>query len=120
MERKHANGMKQENGCPKSITYAVRTPRFSKQDAWKARPLEKSKSDTVRIERVHKSEVIIIHFTDGSIMGLETGSNAGNVASDNKGLRPEDFHVNFRPQWVPELPRGMRKHSPRKKTAGAE
>jgi|HubBroStandDraft_5_1064220.scaffolds.fasta_scaffold65315_1 hypothetical protein len=60
---------------------------------------------------VHGSEVVIIHFTDGSIMGLETGSNAGNIASsdNNNALRPEDFHVNFRPQWVPELPKGTRK-----------
>jgi len=69
-------------------------------------------------EGVHGSEVIIIHFRDGSIMGLETGSNAANIASRNDGLRPEDFHVNFRPQWVPELPKGMQKHSPKKKTGG--
>jgi hypothetical protein len=66
-------------------------------------------------EGVHGSEVVIIHFTDGSIMGLETGSNAGNIASNNNGLHPEDFHVNFRPQWVPELPKAIKKHSPKKK-----
>lgn len=69
-------------------------------------------------EGVHGSEVVIIHFTDGSIMGLETGSNAGNVASNHDGVRPEDFHVNFRPQWVPELPKGMQKHSSKKRTGG--
>ncbi len=67
-------------------------------------------------EGVHGSEVVIIHFTDGSMMGLETGSNAGNIASRNDGIRPDDFHVSFRPQWVPELPKGMRKRSSRKKS----
>ncbi len=57
------------------------------------------------IEGVHGSEAIIIHFTDGSIMGLATGSNAENVASDENRMRPEDFHVDFAVQWVPELPK---------------
>ena len=67
---------------------------------------------------VHGSEVIIMHFTDGSIMGLETGSNAANVSSRSDGVRPEDFHVNFRPQWVPDPLKGMRKRSPKKSTGG--
>ncbi len=70
-------------------------------------------------EGVHGSEVIIIHFRDGSILGLETGSNAGNFVRADNGLRPENFHVNFRPHWVPELPKGMRQTvSTRKKTGG--
>ena len=71
-------------------------------------------------EGVHGSEAIIIYFTDGSIMGLETGSNAQNVASRNDGVRPEHFHVNFRPQWVPGLPTGTRKHGPKKQKTGGE
>jgi hypothetical protein len=61
------------------------------------------------IERVHESEALIIHFTDGSIMSLEGGSNVGNLVSDENGLRPEDFHVSFVVHWVPELPKGMQK-----------
>jgi len=53
------------------------------------------------IEGVHQSEAIILHFTDGSILGIDTGSNAANIASDYKGLNPEDFHTDFMLHWVP-------------------
>ena len=64
------------------------------------------------IEGVHESEALIIYFTDGSIMSLQAGSNVGNLASNDNGLRPEDFHVDFIVHWVPELPKGMSKSSP--------
>lgn len=64
------------------------------------------------IEGVHESEVLIIYFTDGSIMSLQAGSNAGNLANDENELRPEDFHLDFILHWVPELPKGMPKPSP--------
>jgi hypothetical protein len=66
-------------------------------------------------EGVHGSEAIVIYFTDGSIMGLATGSNAGNLARNENGIRPEDFHVSFLVQWVPELPKGLKKHSRKNK-----
>jgi hypothetical protein len=40
-------------------------------------------------------------------MGLTSGSNAGNFSNDENGLRPEDFHVSFIVDWVPERPKGM-------------
>ncbi len=58
---------------------------------------------------VHESEALIVHFTDGSIMSLEAGSNAGDLVSDENGLHPEDFHVRFIVHWVPELPKAMEK-----------
>lgn len=64
-----------------------------------------------KIGGVHESETLIVHFTDGSIMSLETGSNAGNLAGDENRLRPEDFHVDFIVHWVPELPKGLKKPS---------
>lgn len=60
---------------------------------------------------VHQSEAIIIYFTDGSMVSLEAGSNVGNLVSDDNGLRPEDFHVDFILHWVPELPPNIRKTS---------
>jgi hypothetical protein len=57
------------------------------------------------IKEVHGSEAIIIYFTDGSIMGLDTGSNAWNVATSEKPFHAEDLHVDFRVQWVPPLPK---------------
>jgi hypothetical protein len=56
------------------------------------------------IDDVHQSEVLIIRFADGSIMSIDTGSNAWNLSDDEKGLRPDDFHVDFVIHWVPELP----------------
>jgi hypothetical protein len=53
-----------------------------------------------KIEGVHGSEALIIHFTDGSIRGLYTGSNASSVCGNDR--RPENFHVDFMVQWVPE------------------
>jgi len=54
-------------------------------------------------EQCHQSEVIVIHFTDGSILGIETGSNSGNLATERNGLRPNDFHADFMLHWVPAL-----------------
>ncbi|HEX6371172.1 MAG TPA: hypothetical protein VF006_19795 [Longimicrobium sp.] len=55
------------------------------------------------LEGVHGAEALIIHFTDGSILGLSTGSNAGNVASQHPEMRPEDFRTSFDLNWVPPL-----------------
>lgn len=61
------------------------------------------------IDGVHQSEALIISFSDGSMMSIDTGSNAVNLADEENGLHPEDFHVDFMIHWVPELPAGMRK-----------
>lgn len=55
------------------------------------------------ITGVHGSELLICHFTDGSILLLGTGSNARNVAARHPGLVAEDFHVDLSLQWVPAL-----------------
>lgn len=52
------------------------------------------------IEGIYQSEAIILHFTDGSSLGIDTGSNATDIASDYEGLRAEDFRVDFVLQWV--------------------
>lgn len=51
------------------------------------------------IEGVHQSEAIVLHFTDGSIMSLDSGSNARNLACE--AHPPQAFHVDFRVNWVP-------------------
>lgn len=53
------------------------------------------------IEGAHQSEAIILYSTYGSIMGIDTGSNIWNLASEHEGLKPEDLHVDFNLQWVP-------------------
>lgn len=55
------------------------------------------------IERVHGSEVLIVHFADGTILGIDTGSNAFNIASGRDDLRAEDFRTDFMLTWVPAL-----------------
>ena len=51
------------------------------------------------IEGVHHSELLLIYFTDGSIMSIDTGSNARNLS--DRAHEPQDFHVDFRIHWVP-------------------
>ncbi|OFW41086.1 MAG: hypothetical protein A3J28_15810 [Acidobacteria bacterium RIFCSPLOWO2_12_FULL_60_22] len=53
------------------------------------------------IEGVHGSELLIVHFTDGSILSIDTGSNAGNLAHQHEGLKENDFHVDLSLHWVP-------------------
>jgi hypothetical protein len=55
------------------------------------------------IKEVHGSEAMIIYFTDGSIMGLDTGSNAWNIATSEKPFHAEELRIDFRVQWVPPL-----------------
>jgi len=45
-------------------------------------------------------------------MGVQTASNAENLMTDENGLRPEDFQVDFVVNWVPELPRGTKGKTP--------
>ncbi len=52
---------------------------------------------------VHNSEVLVIHFTDESILASDSGSNVKNITSQRNDLRPEDIHIDFRLSWVPLL-----------------
>lgn len=49
-------------------------------------------------EGVHDSEMVIIYFTDGCILSIDTGSNAANLE-----MAPEDFRVDFCLNFVPPL-----------------
>jgi hypothetical protein len=51
------------------------------------------------IEGVHQSELLIVHFSDGSIISIDTGSNAGNLR--DRAHEAQDFHVDFHIHWVP-------------------
>jgi hypothetical protein len=53
------------------------------------------------IEGSHESEGMILYFTDGSILGIDTGSNACNVADEHEGLQPDEFHADVMLKWVP-------------------
>lgn len=50
---------------------------------------------------LHESEAIILYFTDGSILGIDTGSNVGNIVMTHEEFHPDDFHADFMLTWVP-------------------
>lgn len=55
-----------------------------------------------QISNCHKTEIIIIHFTDKSIVAIDTGSNAENVLS-HYDQSASNFSVDFNIKWVPSL-----------------
>ena len=52
------------------------------------------------IEDVHQSEALCVKFTDGEILGLDTGSNASKLER-NASMKPSELHVDFMLRWVP-------------------
>lgn len=54
-------------------------------------------------EHCHRREVVQLHFEDDSILWLDTGSNAGNLAMKNEGIQPSDFDVYVWAGYVPSL-----------------
>ena len=48
----------------------------------------------------HQSEALHVEFTDGAVLGIETGSNARNFA-DKVSMQTNEFHVDFMLTWVP-------------------
>jgi hypothetical protein len=55
------------------------------------------------IQGVHESEVIVIRFTDGSIMSLDTFTNANHILRMTDGQKHEasEVHVGLDVRWVP-------------------
>ena len=105
--RLNAKKLLPEIAPPANTSYSINEARLMK-----GRTVEKVEFGfRKKIEGVHESEALIIYFTDGSVMGLDTGSNAANLAADETGPRPEDFHVDFIVHWVPALPKGMSTHA---------
>ncbi|MCC6191708.1 MAG: hypothetical protein IT318_21985 [Anaerolineales bacterium] len=54
---------------------------------------------------VHESEAIIVHFTDGSSLAIDIGSNVSNLLDDYEGLKPNDVHTDLRVFWAPRTSR---------------
>lgn len=54
------------------------------------------------IDGVHESELLIVEFTDGAILAIDTGSNAWNISTEAELVKPEDFHVSLDLHWVPD------------------
>jgi hypothetical protein len=51
-------------------------------------------------EDSNRSDVLIIHFTDGSKIGLVTDSNAGNVSTEHGDFPLNEFDTNFYAKFV--------------------
>jgi hypothetical protein len=50
-------------------------------------------------EWVHKGEAIVLHFTDGTALSIEIGSNAKNISEVHPGLMPGDFYSSLLLTW---------------------
>lgn len=103
------NGEKatERNEAKKSLPQIVRAsePNYSVCQAthMKGKTVERVEfGSRNEIANVHQSEVLTIHFTDGSILGIETHSNVGNLAHEIPGFKGEDVHISFDLHWVPE------------------
>lgn len=48
---------------------------------------------------VHEGEAMVLHFTDGTALSIEIGSNAKNLSDEHPNLKPEDFHTDLMPIW---------------------
>ncbi|MBE7157163.1 MAG: hypothetical protein INR62_01785 [Rhodospirillales bacterium] len=48
--------------------------------------------------KLHQSELIVLHFTDGTTLAIDTGSNVGNVIPGAL-KRPDEIHVDFNLEW---------------------
>jgi len=47
------------------------------------------------------SEAMILHFTDGSALGITVGCNAQDVADGHEGMRLDEFRTDLMAFWVP-------------------
>jgi hypothetical protein len=51
----------------------------------------------------HHGELLIIHFTDGSILSIDTHTNAASLPGHPEGIKPSDFDVSYSLHWVPPM-----------------
>ena len=47
---------------------------------------------------MHAAEAVVFHFSDGTALSIEIGSNARDL-STSRDLTPPDVHTNLRPFW---------------------
>ena len=55
------------------------------------------------IKDVHQSEVLLIEFTDGEILGIDTGSNLHPADPLwHSGINPDEVQISFMFTWDPD------------------
>jgi hypothetical protein len=47
---------------------------------------------------MHAAEAVVFHFTDGTALSIEIGSNARDL-STSRDLTPPQVHTDLRPFW---------------------
>ena len=47
---------------------------------------------------MHAAEAVVFHFTDGTALSIEIGSNARDL-STSRDLTPPEVHTDLRPFW---------------------
>jgi hypothetical protein len=47
---------------------------------------------------MHEAEAVVFHFTDGTALSIEIGSNARDLSA-SRDLTPPDVHVDLLPFW---------------------
>src|SRR5215211_2685593 len=47
---------------------------------------------------MHAAEAVVFHFTDGTALSIEIGSNARDLSA-YRDLTPPDVHTDLRPFW---------------------
>lgn len=50
----------------------------------------------------HQSQAVILHFTDGSKLGIQVVTNAGNLVSRGRVDREDEFHADLIFTWKDE------------------
>jgi hypothetical protein len=48
---------------------------------------------------MHAAEAVVFHFTDGTALSIEVGSNARGLSA-SRDLTPPDVHTDLRPFWT--------------------
>jgi hypothetical protein len=48
---------------------------------------------------MHAAEAVVFHFSDGTALSIEIGSNARDLSA-SRDLTPPDVHTDLRPFWT--------------------
>jgi hypothetical protein len=51
----------------------------------------------------HEGEALVLEFSDGSLMGIDVGTNISQILRDDAPTKPEDLHIRFYVTYVPPM-----------------
>lgn len=88
---------------PKIVRPAAWNYSICQADQMKGKTVERVEyGHREEYQETHQSEVLQIHFTDGSTLSIDTRTNVGNLADDIPDLKCNALDVSFSLHWVPE------------------